>query len=95
MRVAGSQSFTPDDVVGSVDGAIEVEVADRTVPYDQAKRIDATLKKAGVPSYFVTVEGAGHGNFGRAADDRVEAFFGKYLLGKDVEISTKTIEWKP
>ena len=31
-----------------------------------------------------------------AADDRVKAFFDKYLRGKDVKISTATIEnWKP
>jgi dipeptidyl aminopeptidase/acylaminoacyl peptidase len=70
--------------------------ADRAVPYDQAIRLDAALRKAGVPSYFVTVKGAGHGNFNTAADDRVKAFFDKYLRGKDVQISTATIDqWKP
>lgn len=63
---------------------------DRTVPYDQAVRFDAALRKAGVPSYFVTVKEAGHG-IGAAADDRVKAFFAKYLLGKHVEVSTATI----
>ncbi len=61
---------------------------DRTVPYDQAVRLDAALRKAGVPSYFVIVKGGGHDDFGTAADDRVKAFFEKYLRGKDVEIST-------
>jgi dipeptidyl aminopeptidase/acylaminoacyl peptidase len=64
---------------------------DRTVPYDQAVRLDAALRKAGVPSFFVTVKGGGHGDFGTAADDRVEAFFDKYLRGKDVEISTEPL----
>lgn len=64
---------------------------DRTVPYDQAARLDAALRKAGVPSYFVTIQGAGHGDFGTAADDRVSAFFAKYLLGQRVEVSTATI----
>lgn len=64
---------------------------DRTVPYDQAVRLDAALRSDGVPSYFVTVKGAGHGKFGIAADDRVQAFFAKYLLGKRVEVSTATI----
>jgi len=68
--------------------------ADRLVPYDQAVRIDAALGKAGVPSYFVTVEGAGHGDFGAAAGDRVKAFFDKYLRGEDVEISTKPLKPK-
>jgi acetyl esterase/lipase len=65
--------------------------ADRTVPYDQAVRLDAALRKAGVPSYFVTVKGGGHGDFGTAADNRVKAFFAKYLCGKDVEISTEPL----
>jgi len=65
---------------------------DRTVPYDQALRLDTALRKAGVPSYLVTVKGAGHGDFGNAANDRVAAFFAKYLLGKDAEISTEAIE---
>jgi len=65
---------------------------DRTVPYDQAVRIDAALRKAGVPSYLVTIEGAGHGDFGSAADGRLEAFFARVLLGEDVEVSTATID---
>ena len=65
--------------------------ADRTVPYDQAVRLDAALRAAGVPSYCVRVEGAGHGGFGTAADDRVAAFFARYLLGERVEVSTAPI----
>jgi acetyl esterase/lipase len=64
---------------------------DRTVPYDQAVRLDAALRKAGVPSFFVTIKGGGHGDFGTAADDRVKAFFDKYLRGKDVEVSTEPL----
>jgi acetyl esterase/lipase len=67
---------------------------DRSVPYDQAVRFDAALRKAAVPSYFVTVKGAGHGDFDTAADDRVNAFFDKFLRGQDVEISTATINWR-
>jgi acetyl esterase/lipase len=68
---------------------------DRTVPYDQAVRLDAALRKADVMSYFVTVKGGGHGNFGTAADGRVLEFFDKYLRGKNVRISTATIKnWK-
>lgn len=63
---------------------------DPTVPYDQAVRIDATLRNAGVTSYFITVKGGGHG-FGNLADGRVKAFFDKYLRGKDVEISTEPL----
>jgi acetyl esterase/lipase len=69
--------------------------ADRIVPYDQGVRIDAALHKARVTSYFVTVEEAGHGNFGTAADGRVKAFFDKYLCGREVQISTAPIkDWK-
>jgi acetyl esterase/lipase len=65
--------------------------ADRTVPYDQAVRLDAALKKAGVTSYFVTVRGGGHGRFGSAADERTAAFFARHLLGKGVEVPTSPI----
>jgi hypothetical protein len=61
-----------------------------------AARLDAALRKAGVPNYFVTVKRAGHGNFGTSADDRVKALLDKYLRGLNVEIATATIEkWKP
>src|SRR5262245_4489985 len=36
---------------------------DPLVPYDQSERLSATLKKAKVDCYFVTVDGAGHGGF--------------------------------
>lgn len=64
---------------------------DYAVPYLQSIRLDAALKKVGVPSYFVTVIGGGHGDFGAAANDRVKAFFDKYLRGKDVQISTEPL----
>jgi hypothetical protein len=59
---------------------------------DQAVRLDAALRKAGVPSFLVTVKGAGHGKFGTAADGRVTAFFDEYLGGKNVTIPTATID---
>ena len=66
--------------------------ADRTVPYDQAVRLDAALRAAGVPSYLVTIEGAGHGDFPPAADERAAAFFARCLLGKDAVVSTGAID---
>jgi dipeptidyl aminopeptidase/acylaminoacyl peptidase len=36
---------------------------DRTVPYDQAVRMDVELRKAGVPSLFRHVPTSQHGNF--------------------------------
>ena len=69
--------------------------ADPVVPFDQAVRFDAALRKAGGTSYFVAVEGGGHGDFGFVANSRVDAFFDKYLLNKDVTIDTTTItDWK-
>ena len=65
---------------------------DGPVPYDQAVRLDTALPKAGVPSYFVAVKGAAHGDFGTATDGRAEQFYAKYLLGKDVNVSTETID---
>lgn len=64
---------------------------DRVVPYDQAIRIDRALRRAGVPSYFVTVKGGGHGDFSTSADDRVRAFFDRYLRGQNVVITTAAI----
>jgi len=65
---------------------------DSTVPYDQAVRLDAVLRQAGVPSYFVTVKEGGHGDFGNVADGRVKDFFDRYLRGENVEISTKPLK---
>ena len=67
---------------------------DRIVPYDQAVRLDAALKKAGVPAYFVTIDGGGHGDFGPAGNDRLRDFFDKYLRGERLEISTAKIQWR-
>src|SRR5688572_33450658 len=68
--------------------------ADRVVPYDQALRMDAALRRAGVPSYFVTIEGAGHGDFGTIADRRVTAFFEKTLRGRRVQVRVSNIKWR-
>jgi acetyl esterase/lipase len=68
--------------------------ADRTVPYDQAVRLDEALGRAGVPSFFITVKGGGHGDFGLAAQDRVEEFFAKYLLGSGDAMSTEPIDFE-
>lgn len=39
---------------------------ERTVSYAQATRLETVLRKVCVLSYFVTVKGAGHGDFGTA-----------------------------
>jgi acetyl esterase/lipase len=79
---------SPDDApVLTVHGTL-----DRTVPYDQGVRLDAALREAGVASYLVTIQGGGHGDFGTAANDRVDAFFARYLLGENVEVKAAAIE---
>ena len=60
---------------------------DSLVPYDQAKRLDAALREAGVESHLETLEGKGHG-VGLTADDVTRMlstsadFFDKHLKPK-------------
>lgn len=70
---------------------------ERTVSYAQAARLETVLRKVCVLSYFVTVKGAGHGDFGTLVlplDNRVKAFFDKYLHRQCVEVSTAMINWR-
>lgn len=64
---------------------------DPLVPLSQAKFLDEALKKAGVESTLVIVEGAGHGFGGAEVHSRVRAFFDKHLRGKDVAVSAEPI----
>jgi acetyl esterase/lipase len=68
---------------------------DRTVPFDQGVRFHEALKKAGVDSTLVKIEGGGHGIGGPEVEARVRAFFEKHLLGKDVQISSEPIKQAP
>ncbi|MFN2564470.1 MAG: hypothetical protein ABR499_05595 [Gemmatimonadaceae bacterium] len=52
------------------------------------------MRRTGVPSYFVTVSGAGHGDFGTVADGRVAASFARHLRGQPVEVPTTPIEFQ-
>ena len=65
---------------------------DRTVPFEQAELLHTALKKAGVDSTLVKVEGGGHGFGGPEVNRRVRAFFDKHLLGKDVEVPETAIK---
>jgi acetyl esterase/lipase len=67
---------------------------DPLVPLAQAQILHDALKKAGVDSTLVIVEGAGHGFGGPAVDARVRAFFEKHLRGKDVKVSAEPIRAK-
>ena len=68
---------------------------DQTVPFNQGERIHEALTKAGVPSIFVKMVGAGHGGFRPPeTQERVKAFIEKYLRDKKVEVSDKPIDCK-
>ena len=58
--------------------------ADPLVDYQDSVRLAAALQQAGVPVWFQTVNGAGHGQFGDAradVDARLLQFFKMQLLG--------------
>jgi acetyl esterase/lipase len=79
--------LTPDDPpVLTIHGT-----GDNTVPIAQAEELDAALKRAGLPHFFVRVVGAGHGF--DSPEDRVRSriFFDRYLRGIEAEISNEPI----
>ena len=56
--------------------------ADRTVPLDQSRRMDAALRAAGVKTELIILPGSGHGGPAFASPDvanKVAAFFDSYL----------------
>ena len=65
---------------------------DPLVPFEQAELLHAALKKAGVDSTLVKMEGGGHGIRGEEVLKRVTAFFDKHLRGRDVEVSAQPIK---
>lgn len=65
---------------------------DNTVPVAQAEILHEALKKAGVDSTLVKIEGGGHGFGGPEVNKRVKDFFDKHLLGKDVKVSGEAIK---
>lgn len=64
---------------------------DNLVPISQAETLAAALEKARVPVTFVRLEGGGHSIIGAEANNRVFAFFDKYLRGRSVTVSSETI----
>jgi acetyl esterase/lipase len=55
---------------------------DVVVPYDQSVRLDAALRKAGVETALITIEGGGHGGFrAQELDTLVRRFLDRQLLG--------------
>lgn len=56
--------------------------ADTIVPIAQAEELDAALKRAGVDSTLMRIEGGGHNFGGPEVTKRVRAFLDRHLLGK-------------
>jgi acetyl esterase/lipase len=68
---------------------------DPIVNYEsQAVAFHKALKKAGVDSTLVALEGGGHPAAAPEADRRMRAFFDRHLLGKAVEVSAESIRVK-
>jgi acetyl esterase/lipase len=65
---------------------------DKTVPLAQAEILQSALKKAGVDTTFVAIEGGGHGFGGPEVLERVRGFLDKQLLGKKIEVSSAPIK---
>ena len=68
---------------------------DNLVPVTQAEALAAALEKARVPVTFVRYEGGGHSIIGAEVNNRVYAFFDKYLRGSDVTVSSEAIVAPP
>ena len=64
---------------------------DPLVPFNQSELLHAALRKAGVDSTLIRIEGGGHGFRTQEIEKRMRAFLEKHLLGKDVDVSGETI----
>ena len=69
--------------------------ADNTVAIKQAELLHAAQQQAGVNTTFVKITRGGHGIGGPKVEERVQAFFAKNLLGRDVAVSSDAIEAPP
>lgn len=65
---------------------------DNVVPFNQSELLHDALKKGGVESMLLPVEGAGHGFRTNEVAERMRLFFDKHLRGKDVKISAEPIK---
>ena len=64
---------------------------DMLVPYNQSVLLDKALKKAGVPSAFLTVKGGKHSGGRGVLPERCKTFLEHHLLGKTGTVSDETI----
>jgi len=67
---------------------------DPFVPYQQSVALDAALRKAGVPVLFQTVDGGGHGDFGRAdpaVEERLQLFLEQQFYDHSIKVPTDTL----
>jgi acetyl esterase/lipase len=64
---------------------------DNVVPFNQSELLHDALKKGGVDSVLIPVEGAGHGFRTKEVAERIKQFFDKHLHGKDLKISAEPI----
>ncbi|HEY9777588.1 MAG TPA: alpha/beta hydrolase [Planktothrix sp.] len=69
---------------------------DEVVPHTQSESFYSRLKSCGVPVYFITVIGGGHGSFHKPeVEERVRLFLEKELLGEKHDISEAPIYKNP
>ncbi len=64
---------------------------DSTVPFEQAESFYEALRRARVEATLVRVEGGGHSVGSLEARQRVQAFFGKHLQGKNIDVGPDPI----
>ncbi len=60
--------------------------------FNQSELLHAALRKAGVSSTFITIDGGGHGFRNREIGERVRSFLGKHLLDEKRTVKDETIK---
>ncbi len=64
---------------------------DNIVPYAQATELDEKLRKAGVETHLIAMQGAGHGFGNHELNLRIKAFLDRHLLGLETAVSSAPI----
>jgi dipeptidyl aminopeptidase/acylaminoacyl peptidase len=69
---------------------------DPLVPYQQSVTFAEALRKAGVTVTLQKIENGEHGGFkNEEVNGRTQAFLQKYLLGRDIKISSEPVIVEP